>query len=184
MLLKWVTFGRQVDMRMIFDELKRDMRAAMEEKEEEEDTRSNYQIKPYWRFSRGSPISTRWPCPVYFARKSSHSNICLSDIETSEITFTLPSMSRTVWPEPEEKEDDYESSYHIKQPSPYSLYKYRLWTSEEELQLERYVICSKNLWSFISFLSMPFRSKESVIMLSLSLLWKFCCYLPVKTTFV
>merc|ERR1712032_873465 len=83
--------GREVDMRMIFDELKRDMRAAMEEKEEEEDTRSNYQIKPYWRFSRGSPISTR-----------------------------------TVWPEPEEKEDDYESSYHIKQPSPYSLYKYRL----------------------------------------------------------
>merc|ERR1711997_173768 len=63
--------GREVDMRMIFDELKRDMRAAMEEKEEEEDT-------------------------------------------------------RTVWPEPEEKEDDYESSYHIKQPSPYSLYKYRL----------------------------------------------------------
>merc|ERR1711997_923138 len=63
--------GREVDMRMIFDELKRDMRAAMEEKEEEEDT-------------------------------------------------------RTVWPEPEKKEDDYESSYHIKQPSPYSLYKYRL----------------------------------------------------------
>merc|ERR1712212_152983 len=63
--------GREVDMRMIFDELKRDMRAAMEEKEEGEDT-------------------------------------------------------RTVWPEPEEKEDDYESSYHIKQPSPYSLYKYRL----------------------------------------------------------
>merc|ERR550517_962894 len=63
--------GREVDMRMIFDELKRDMRAAMEEKEEEEDT-------------------------------------------------------RTVWSEPEEKEDDYESSYHIKQPSPYSLYKYRL----------------------------------------------------------
>merc|ERR1719362_886907 len=63
--------GREVDMRMIFDELKRDMTAAMEEKEEEEDT-------------------------------------------------------RTVWPEPEEKEDDYESSYHIKQPSPYSLYKYRL----------------------------------------------------------
>merc|ERR1711997_307357 len=63
--------GREVDMRMIFDELKRDMRAAMEEKEEEGDT-------------------------------------------------------RTVWPEPEKKEDDYESSYHIKQPSPYSLYKYRL----------------------------------------------------------
>ena len=56
---KWANFVHQVDMRMIFDELKRDMRAAMEEKEEEEDTRSNYQIKPYWRFSRGSPISTR-----------------------------------------------------------------------------------------------------------------------------
>merc|ERR1719458_1468992 len=50
--------GREVDMRMIFDELKRDMRAAMEEKEKEEDT-------------------------------------------------------RTVWPEPEEKE----SSLHLKQPS-------------------------------------------------------------------
>ena len=50
-------FGRQVDMRMIFDELKRDMRAAMEEKEEEGDTRSS--LKPYWRFSRGSPISPR-----------------------------------------------------------------------------------------------------------------------------
>merc|ERR1712181_128284 len=77
--------GREVDMRMIFDELKRDMRAAMEEKEEEGDTRSS--LKPYWRFSRGSPISPR-----------------------------------TVWPEPEEKEE----GYHIKQPSPYSLYKYRL----------------------------------------------------------
>merc|ERR1711971_413460 len=74
--------GREVDMRMIFDELKRDMRAAMEE----EDT-------------------------------------------------------RTVWPEPEEKEE----GYHIKQPSPYSLYKYRLRKPEEENQLERYVICSKNL---------------------------------------
>merc|ERR1712242_684630 len=63
--------GREVDMRMIFDELKRDMRAELEEKEEEGDT-------------------------------------------------------RTVWPEPEEKEDGYESSFHIKQPSPYSLYKYRL----------------------------------------------------------
>merc|ERR1712212_5323 len=59
--------GREVDMRMIFDELKRDMRAAMEEKEERE--------------------------------------------------------TRTVWPETEEED---ESSLHLKQPSPYSLYKYRL----------------------------------------------------------
>ena len=34
-------------MRMIFDELKREIKAAMEQ-----DTRSNYQIKPYWRFSK------------------------------------------------------------------------------------------------------------------------------------
>ena len=44
---------------------------------------------------------------------------------------TLPSMSRTVWPESEEakeEEDESEdgSSFHIKQPQPYSLYKYRL----------------------------------------------------------
>ena len=38
----------QADMRMIFDELKREMKAAIEEKEE---TRSSYEIKPYRRFS-------------------------------------------------------------------------------------------------------------------------------------
>ena len=42
----------------------------------------------------------------------------------------LPSMSRTVWPEPEEDKEEEdesdESSFHIKQPQPYSLYKYRL----------------------------------------------------------
>ena len=53
-----MSFVHQVDMRMIFDELKRDMRAVLEEREEK-DTRSNYQLKPYWRFSRGSPISPR-----------------------------------------------------------------------------------------------------------------------------
>merc|ERR1711971_937365 len=57
--------GREVDMRMIFDELKRDMREAMEEKRE----------------------------------------------------------TRTVWPEAEEEDG---SDFNIKQPSSYSLYKYRL----------------------------------------------------------
>merc|ERR1712037_516227 len=41
--------GREADMRMIFDKLKREMRAAMEENEK---TRSSYQIKPYRRFLR------------------------------------------------------------------------------------------------------------------------------------
>merc|ERR550517_1122547 len=38
--------GREVDMRMIFDALKRDLRAAMDKKEEGEESRSDYEIEP------------------------------------------------------------------------------------------------------------------------------------------
>ena len=144
--LKWMTFLHQVDMRMIFDELKRDMREAMEEKRE---TRSICQLKSYWRFSRGSPISPRWSCPVYFASKSSsHTNI------QTPYLCTLSCMCRTVWPEVEEEDG---SDFNIKQPSSYSLYKYRLWKVWR--REPAWEIC--NLFQKFAilhfFLSLPFR---------------------------
>ena len=42
-----MTFSHQADMRMIFDELKKEIRAEMAK-----NSRSNYEIKPYWRFSK------------------------------------------------------------------------------------------------------------------------------------
>ena len=57
------TFVHQVDMRMIFAELKRDMRAAMGGKEEEKESRSIYEIKPYWRYL----IEPNLGDSVYFA---------------------------------------------------------------------------------------------------------------------
>ena len=49
---------------MIFAELKRDMRAAMQGgKEEEKESRSIYEIKPYWR----SLIDPTLGESVYFA---------------------------------------------------------------------------------------------------------------------
>ena len=51
-------------------------------------------------------------------------------IKISEIKCTLPYMSRTVWPQPEKKEDEdeYELSHH--RIKPFSLYKHRLWKEE------------------------------------------------------
>ena len=50
-------------MRMIFAELKRDMRAATRGIEEEKESRSIYEIKPYWR----SLIDPTLGDSVYFA---------------------------------------------------------------------------------------------------------------------
>ena len=62
-MLEENTFIHQVDMRMIFAELKRDMRTAMGGKEEKKESRSTYEIKPYWR----SLIDPTLGDSVYFA---------------------------------------------------------------------------------------------------------------------
>ena len=84
---------------MIFAELKRDMRAAMQGgKEEEKEYRSSYEIKPYWRFSKRT-LS------------------CMSRTLWSE---------EDKEDEEEDKEDARGSIFHIKQPLVYR-YNYNNW---------------------------------------------------------
>ena len=78
---------------MIFDELKKEIREAMEK-----NTRSNYEIKPYWRFSKRT--------------LSCMSRALWSEEDKEE--------------EKEDKEDARGSIFHIKQPLVYR-YNYNNW---------------------------------------------------------